>query len=78
MIELSKNYVALNMAKFIYEEEVKAGKTFTQDNVKQHIFDLYEECVIVVEENDAVDYGFEEYDFDDDEGEYIEEEIAPR
>lgn len=77
MIELSKNYVALNMAKFIYEQEVKAGKTFTQDNVKQHIFDLYEECVIVVEENDSGDYEFE-YDFDDDEGEYVDEEITPR
>lgn len=68
MIELSKNYVALNMAKFIYEEEAKAGKKFTQDNVKERIFELYAQCVVVVEENDSVDYEFENYDFDETEG----------
>lgn len=75
MIELSKNYVALNMAKFIHEEEVKAGKTVAQEKVRQHLFDLYEECVIVVEENDSSDYEFEEYA--EEEGEYVEDEMKP-
>lgn len=66
MIELSKNYVALNMAKFIYEEEVKAGKV-QQSDIKDYIFNLYEECLTVVEENDSSGYGLDIYDIDDDE-----------
>lgn len=67
MIELSKNYVALNMAKFIYEEEVKAGKTQQPEGIKDYIFNLYEECIVVVEENDDSDYGLDYYDLDENE-----------
>lgn len=68
MIELSKNFVALNMAKFIYEEEAKLNpnKHKEESDIREYIFELYEECMAVVEENDAVDYEFEELEFDED------------
>ena len=52
MIELSNNYVALNLAKFIYEEEAKLtpNKHQQESDIKEYIFELYEECVAVVEE----------------------------
>ena len=69
MIELSNNYVALNLAKFIYEEEAKLtpNKHQQESDIKGYIFELYEECVAVVEENDSADYEYEDFDFDDDE-----------
>lgn len=69
MIELSKNFVALNMAKFIYEEEAKLNpdKHKQESDIREYIFELYEECVAVVEENDSADYEYEEIDFDEDE-----------
>lgn len=69
MIELSKNFVALNMAKFIYEEEAKLHPTKHQQesDIREYIFDLYEECVAIVEESDSADYDYVELDFDEDE-----------
>lgn len=69
MIELSKNFVALNMAKFIYEEEAKLdpNKHKQEGDIKEYIFELYEECIAVIEENDAADFEYEELDFDEDE-----------
>ena len=69
MIELSNNYVALNLAKFIYEEEAKRNpnKHPQESDIKEYIFELYEECVAVVEENDSADYEYEDFDFDEDE-----------
>lgn len=69
MIELSKNYVALSLTKFIFEEEAKLdpNKHKQESDIKEYIFELYEECVAVVEENDAADYEYEEIDFDEDE-----------
>ena len=69
MIELSNNYVALNLAKFIYEEEAKLtpNKHQQESDIKEYIFELYEECVAVVEENDSADYEYEDFDFDEDE-----------
>ena len=54
MIELSKNYVALNMAKFIYEEESKqeAKKQQQHADIKAYFFNLYGECLKTVEKND--------------------------
>ncbi|MFO1382421.1 MAG: hypothetical protein U1E91_03790 [Moraxella sp.] len=52
MIELSNNHVALNLAKFIYEEEAKLtpNKHQQESDIKEYIFELYEERVAVVEE----------------------------
>lgn len=36
-------------------------------DIKEYIFELYEECVAVVEENDSADYEYEDFDFDEDE-----------
>ena len=41
MIELSNNYVALNLAKFIYEEEAKLtpNKHQQESDIKEYIFE---------------------------------------
>ena len=69
MIELSKNFVALNLAKFIYEEEAKVdtNKHAKQADIKEYIFNLYIESLGVVEENDASNYELDLYDLDNDE-----------
>ena len=42
MIELSNNYFALNLAKFIYEEEAKLtpNKHQQESDIKEYIFEL--------------------------------------
>lgn len=78
MIELSKNFVALNMAKFIYEEEAKhtPNKHKEEGDIREYIFELYEECLTVVEENDSADYMYEALDFDKEEA--VDEANTPR
>ena len=78
MIELSKNFVALNMAKFIYEEEAKLDPTKhkQEEDIKEYIFALYQECLAVVEENDSADYEYESLDFEEELS--IPEDNVPR
>ena len=65
MIELSNNYVALNLAKFIYEEEAKL--TPNKHKQESDINELYQVWFALFQKNDSGDYEYEDFDFDEDE-----------